>query len=56
MPIGVLSVSLALSTIRKFGPESENGRLALKSLWISGIVSIVGFFVTLRFMHGMRYF
>ncbi|MEW1920082.1 hypothetical protein [Pseudarthrobacter oxydans] len=56
LPLGVLSISLALSTIRRFGPESENGRLAVKSLWISGVVSIVGFFVTLRFMHGMRYF
>jgi hypothetical protein len=56
VPLGVISISLALSTIRRFGPESENGRIAVKSLWISSIVCIVGFLATLRFMHGMRYF
>ena len=56
VPLGVISISLALSTIRRFGPESENGRIAVKSLWISSIVGIVGFLATLRVMHGMRYF
>jgi hypothetical protein len=54
--IGIISISLALSTIRKLGCECESGRLAVKSLWISSVVVIIGFFVTLRFMHGMQYF
>ena len=54
--IGVISISLALSTIRKLGRESESGRLAVKTLWISSVVFIIGFFVTLRFMHSMAYF
>jgi hypothetical protein len=56
VPIGVISICLALSTLRRFVPESESGRLAVKSLWISSVAFIIGFFVTLRFMHGMRYF
>ena len=56
VPIGVISICLALSTLRKFVPESESGRIAVKSLWISSVAFIIGFFVTLRFMHGMRYF
>jgi hypothetical protein len=56
VPIGVLSICLALSTLRRCVPESESGRLAVRALWISGIAFIIGFFLTLRFMHGMRYF
>ena len=56
MLIGAISVSLAISTVRKLGRGSARGRVAVRSLRISGVVFISGVVVTLRFKQGMQYF
>lgn len=54
MVFGLISVFLALSALRKPGLYSEGRGLAVASLWISGVVFVVGLIFTVRFIYLMQ--
>ncbi len=51
---GSVSVSLALFAIRRSGRGSEGYGLVMASLWISGVIFVIGLIFTLRFVSMMK--
>jgi hypothetical protein len=51
---GLISVALALATLRNSDQRSEGRGLAVASLWISGVIFVIGLIFSLRFMYLMQ--
>lgn len=51
---GLISIALAGAALRNSDRRSEGRGLAVASLWISGVVLVIGLFFTLRFMYLMQ--
>ncbi|MGO4189718.1 hypothetical protein [Pseudarthrobacter sp. TAF60_1] len=51
---GLISIALALAALRKSERRSETRGLAVASLWICGVIFVIGLILTLRFVYLMH--